>query len=61
MTQTDLWQSVAIGLLSVALISYGVILYRFMDVVKSFLESFRGLVDELENLEVLKTGHKDRE
>ena len=40
MTQTDLWQSVAIGLLSVALISYGVILYRFMDIVRDIFKGF---------------------
>lgn len=47
MNPTDLWQSVAIGLLNVALIGYGVILYRFMDVLKDFFKGFHNFVKDL--------------
>jgi len=47
MTQTDLWQTVAIGLLSVALMSLCVVVYRFMDILKDFFEGFHNFVKEL--------------
>ena len=42
MTQIDFWQMVAIGLLSVALMGYGVVLYRFMGIFRDFFESLKG-------------------
>ena len=38
MTSIDRWQSVAISILSVCLVGYGVILYRFLDIVKDLLK-----------------------